>query len=120
MVSASDAVLTFDGSTPRVVADPRSVSFGVAYVREDVEAGCSNRDLDEAYQLVMSNRVTGETFKRLIGESRYDARTLFFDDTVVFLFVSDRYEAVFASSDYDGAFTVNELVDAVAEARTVE
>ena len=120
MTSIADAILTFDGPTPRVVADLRSVSFDIEHVREDVEEVYSDRDLDEAYQLVMSNRVTGEEFKQLIGESRYDAQTLFFDDILVFLFPSDRYDAVFASFDYDGAFPVNELVDAVAEARAAE
>ncbi|WP_275039750.1 hypothetical protein [Halorubrum tebenquichense] len=43
----------------------------------------------------MSNRITGGDFRQLIGESRHDA--------------------VFASFDYDGAFPVNEQIDAVVE-----
>ncbi|CDK38786.1 hypothetical protein [Halorubrum sp. AJ67] len=120
MSPISEAVLAFDGPTPRVVADLRSVSFEVEHVREDVEGVYSDRDLDEAYQLVMSNQITGDDFKELIGESRYNAQTLFFDDVIVFLFPADRYDAIFASFDYDGAFPVNELVDAVAEARATE
>ncbi|ELZ61560.1 MULTISPECIES: hypothetical protein [Halorubrum] len=77
MSTISEAILAFDGPTPRVVADLRSVSFDVEHVREDLEDVYSDRDLDEAYQLVMSNQITGDDFRELIGESRYDAQTLF-------------------------------------------
>jgi hypothetical protein len=117
MSTIADAILAFDGPEPRVVADLESVSFEIAYVRDDVEGRYSDADLDEAYQLVMSNQITGDDFKNLVGRSEYQAQTLFFDDLVVFLFPSDRYDAVFASFDYDGGFPVTELVSAVDEAR---
>lgn len=115
MSAIADAILAFDGPTPRVVADLRSVEFEVEHVREDVTDRYSDADLEEAYQLVMSNQVTGDDFKRLVGQTRYRAQTLFFDDIVVFLFPSDRYDAVFASFDYEEGFSVSELVDAVAD-----
>ena len=116
MSPIADAILAFDGPAPRVVADLRSVSFEVEHVREDVEDRYSDADLDEAYQLVMSNQITGDDFKRLVGRCEYAAQTLFFDDLVVFLFPSDRYDAVFASFDYDDSFPVNGPVSAVTEA----
>ena len=118
MSTISEAIVAFDGPTPRVVADLRSVAFEIEHVRDDVEDRYSNADLEEAYQLVMSNQITGDEFKHLVGRTQYRAQTLFFDDLVVFLFPSDRYDAVFASFDYDEAFPVNELVSAVAEARS--
>ena len=118
MSTISEAIVAFDGPRPRVVADLRSVAFEIEHVREDVEDRYSNADLEEAYQLVMSNQITGDEFKHLVGRTQYRAQTLFFDDLVVFLFPSDRYDAVFASFDYDEAFPVNELVSAVAEARS--
>ena len=120
MSPIADTILAFDGATPRVVADLQSVSFEVKYVRADVEDRYSDADLDEAYQLVMSNQITGDDFKRLVGRSQYAAQTLFFDDLVVFLFPSDRYDAVFASFDYDESFPVNALVSAVTEAKRGE
>jgi len=117
MSPIADAILAFDGPTPRVVADLRGVSFEVEHVREDLEDSYSDADLDEAYQLVMSNQITGDDFKRLVGRSRYAAQTLFFDDLAVFIFPSDRYDAVFASFDYDESFPVNGLVSAVTEAQ---
>jgi hypothetical protein len=115
MSTIAEAILTFEGPTPRVVADLRNINFEIEYVRDDVEDLYSETDLEEAYQLIMSNQVTGDDFKRLVGRTRYNAQTLFFDDIVVFLFSSDRYEAVFASFDYDDDFPVNELVSRVAE-----
>ena len=117
MSPIAEAILAFDGPTPRVVADLRSVSFEIEHVREDVTDRYSDADLDEAYQLVMSNQITGDDFKRLVGRSEYRAQTLFFDDLAVFLFPSDRYDAVFASFDYDESFPVSELVSAVTDAR---
>ena len=117
MSTIADAILAFDGPEPRVVADLRSVSFELEHVREDLEGQYSDVDLDEAYQLVMSNQITGDDFKHLVGRSEYRAQTLFFDDLAVFLFPSDRYDAVFASFDYDESFPVNGLVSAVTEAQ---
>ncbi|PHQ37921.1 hypothetical protein DJ69_14495 [Halorubrum persicum] len=115
-----EAILEFDGPTPRIVADLRSVSFEVEHVRENVKDRYSDADLDEAYQLVMSNQITGDDFKELVGRSQYRAQTLFFDDLAVFLFPSDRYDAVFASFDYDDDFPVSALVSAVSDAQRKE
>lgn len=116
MSTIADAILAFDGPVPRVVADLRSVEFEIEHVREDLEGQYSDADLEEAYQLVMSNQITGDEFRHLIGQTQYRAQTLFFDDLAVFLFPSDRYDAVFASFDYDRSFPVNGLVSAVSEA----
>ncbi|WP_281193505.1 hypothetical protein [Halorubrum sp. F4] len=115
MSTIAETILDFDGPTPRVVADLRNINFEIEHVRDDLEEVYSDKDLEQAYQLIMSNQVTGDDFKKLVGRSRYNAQTLFFEDIVVFLFSSDRYEAVFASFDYDGDFPVNELVARVSE-----
>ncbi|MDS0298130.1 hypothetical protein NDI76_05200 [Halogeometricum sp. S1BR25-6] len=115
MSKIADAVWNFEGFTPRVVADLRSVDWQIEYIRDDVERIYSDEDLDDAYKLIMANHVSGDDFKTLIGKRRFDAQTLFFEDVVVFFFPSDRYEGVFASFDYDGEFPVNELVRRVSE-----
>ena len=117
MSPLAEAILEFDGPRPRVVADLRNVAFEIEHVRDDVSELYSDADLEEAYQLIMSNQITGDDFRDLIGESNYTAQTLFFDDVIVFLFPSDRYEATFASFDYDGDFRVNELIDSVSAQR---
>jgi len=115
MSEITDVIREFEASTPRVVADLRSITWEIRYVRDDVEGLYSDSDLDEAYQLIMANQITGDDFKSLIGEQTFNAQTLFFDDIVVFLFPADRYEGVFASFDYDGEFPVSELVERVSD-----
>ena len=104
-----------EGADARVIASLDSVDFAIEYVREDVEHLYSNADFEEAYSLIMGNQVSADKFKGLIGE-RYEAQTLFFDDIVVLVFPSARYEAVFASFDRHDEFPVNELVSRAADA----
>lgn len=117
MSEIANIIRDFGESKPRVVADLYSTTFEIEYIRDDVAGSYSDKDLDEAYKLIMAHTVTGDDFKSLIGEGRFNAQTLFFEDIVVFFFPSKRYEGVFASFDYDGGFPVNELVRAVSEAR---
>ncbi|AUG48636.1 hypothetical protein BVU17_14295 [Haloarcula taiwanensis] len=118
MSEIADTIHDFGESTPRVVADLHSTTFEIEYIRDDVAGRYSDRDLDKAYKLIMAHTVTGDDFKSLIGEGRFNAQTLFFEDIIVFFFPSKRYEGVFASFDYDDSFPVNDLVRAVSETRS--
>lgn len=100
-----------DGADARVISSLDSLDFTIEYARDDVETQYSDSELEEAYRLAISNQVTGDDFKNLIGRGRYDAQTLFFEDIVVFVLPATRYEAVFASFDRHDAFPVNEVVD---------
>jgi len=120
MSEIADAIWNFGEFRPRVVADLQSTTFEIQYIRDDVAGRYSDNDFDEAYQLIMAHTVTGDDFKALIGEGRFNAQTLFFEDIVVFFFPSQRYEGVFASFDYDGDLPVNELVTEISEIRTDE
>jgi hypothetical protein len=103
-----------DGAEARVIASLDSLDFDVEYVREDLESRYSDQDLESAYRLVMANQVTGDEFKGLIGEE-FEAQTLFFENIVVLVLPSARYEAVFASFDRDEPFPVTDLVDAAVQ-----
>lgn len=118
MSETADTIRDFGECKPRVVADLHSTTFEIKYIRDDVADSYSDKDLDEAYKLIMAQTVTGDDFKSLIGEGRFNAQTLFFDDVIVFFFPSKRYEGVFASFDYDPDFPVNELVRAASEPRS--
>lgn len=109
-----EGLRSVDDAAARVIASLESVDFTVEYIRDDLESRYSDRDLEEAYRLIMSNQVTGDDFKGLLGKSRYDAQTLFFEDVVVFILPSARYEAVFASFDRHEAFPVTDVVDTAA------
>jgi hypothetical protein len=120
MYDISDTIQNFEEYTPRVVADLQSLTWEIEFIRDDVEGSYSEADLDEAYKLIMANHVTGDDFKTLIGEGRFNAQTLFFDDIVGFIFPSKRYEGIFASFDYDESFPVNELVKRGSEPQVGE
>ncbi|MDS0221978.1 hypothetical protein NDI54_11535 [Haloarcula sp. S1AR25-5A] len=115
MSKVADAILNFEDTTPRVVADLGNVDFEVRHIRDDLKERYSDTDLDKAYKLIMANQVTGDDFKQLIGEAQYKAQSLIFDSIIVFVFPSDRYRAVFASFDYREDFPVVQLVQQVTE-----
>jgi len=104
-----------DGAEARVIAHLGSLDFTVEYVREDLESRYSDQDLESAYRLIMANQVTGDDFKELIDES-FEAQTLFFENVVVLVLPSARYEAVFASFDRTEPFPVLDLIDAADRA----
>ena len=106
-----DTLRGVDGATARVIARLDSLDFTIEYVREDLESEYTDRDLEEAYQLLMANQVTGDNFKDLIGEE-FQAQTLFFENIVVLVLPSARYEAAFASFDRRDPFPVIDLAEA--------
>lgn len=120
MSKIAEAIQEVADTTPRVVADLGSVDFEIRHMREDVEGRYSDGDLDEAYQLVMGNQISSDDFKHLVGEAEYKAQSLFFESIIVFIFPSDRYQAVFASFDYREDFPVGQLVQQVSETQSTE
>lgn len=120
MSTITEPILEFDAVSPRVVADIQNVDFQIRYIRDDVAERYTDADLDEAYRVIMGNLVAGDDFKSLIGEQECRVQTLFFDDILVCVFPSDRYEAVFASFDYDEEFPVNRLVKRVSDSSSAE
>jgi hypothetical protein len=101
-----------DGAEARVIAHLDSLDFTLEYVRDDLEARYSDRDLESAYRLIMAHQVAGDDFKELIGEE-LEAQTLFFENIVVLVLPSARYEAIFASFDRTEPFPVTDLIDAM-------
>ncbi|MDZ5810972.1 hypothetical protein U4E84_06395 [Halorubrum sp. AD140] len=115
----SDLVETLrgvDGAEARVIAHLDALDFSIDYIREDVESRYSDRDLEAVYRLIMANQVTGDDLKQLLG-TEFEAQTLLFDEVVVLLLPSARYEAVFASFDRRDPFPVSALVEAASDDR---
>jgi len=119
MSDIAEAILNFEESTPRVVADLGSSSFEIRHIRDDVKERYSDTEFNEAYKLIMANQVTSDDFKQLIEEARYKAQSLIFESVIVFVFPSDRYQAVFASFDYQEDFPAVQLVQQVTEPNSV-
>jgi hypothetical protein len=116
MSQIADTLRGVDGADARVIAHLDSLDFTVEYIREDLESEYSDADLEEAYQLLMANQVTGDDFKDLINEE-FRAQTLFFENVVALVLPSARYEAVFASFDRTEPFPVIDLIEAATSER---
>lgn len=115
MSETAKAIQEFEDATSRVVAELYSLNFEIVHMRDDVEGRYSGADLDEAYQLIMANRVSSDDFKQIVEEAQCKAQALFFETIIAFIFPSDRYQAVFASFDYRVDFPVSKLVQQVSE-----
>lgn len=57
----------------------------------------------------MANQVSGDDFKDIIGKE-FEAQVLFFEDIVVLVLPSARYEAIFASFDRHESLPINHLI----------
>lgn len=113
MTEIVERLRAVEGANARVIAHLESVDFTVEYVRQDLESVYSDEDLDEAYRLIMANQVSGDEFRKLIGRD-FEAQALYFEDVLVLVLPSARYEAVFASFDRDGPLPMDELVSVAA------
>jgi len=118
MSEIADAILSFEGTTPRIIADLGNVDFEVRHIRDDLKERYSDTDFKKAYKLIMANQVTGDEFKQLIGAAQYKAQSLIFDSIIVFVLPSDRYQAVFASFDYREDFPAVQLIQQVTESNS--
>lgn len=115
MVDLVQTLRGIEETDPRVIATLESLDFEIEFVRDDIADTYSDSELDNAYRLVMGNQVSADDFRNLIDADRFDAQSLFFDDIVVFLFPSERYEGVFASFDRTHPFPVDEILDVATD-----
>lgn len=110
MATPADRLRAVDGADARVIAHLEALDFAVDYVRDDLESQYSKQELAEAYRVIMASQVSGDDFGDLIGRE-FEAQTLFFEDIVVFVFPSTRYEAIFASFDRDENVPITDLIE---------
>lgn len=110
-MSAFAALNDVDGADLRVVAQLESLDYEVQYVRDDLTGTYDQPDLDQAYQAMMANQVSVDDFADVGTFGDLDCQVLLFDDVIVFLFPSSRYDGVFASFDRTQPFPLLEVVD---------
>lgn len=102
-----------DGVRVRVVATLETLDYELEYVRPDLEYTAAT--LDGAYRDLMANRLSADAFGKEVGLGGLDAQTFLFEESVVFLFPSSRYEAVFVSFDRTRPFPFFEVVDVATD-----
>jgi hypothetical protein len=115
MPNIVDTLRNVDDADARLIAHLGALTFEIEYIREDVKSQYSDGDFDEAYQQIMANQVSGDEFRKIIGEE-FEAQTLFFEDIVVLVLPSARYEAIFATFDRHESLPINYLIRVATEA----
>lgn len=110
----TDLVDTFhdvEGATPRVVATLSGIDYEIEYVQPELADAYGGEQLDRAYQAMMANQVASQDFSQVGSFGDLESQLFVFENVVVFLFPSSRYEGVFVSFDHGQPFPFSEVVE---------
>lgn len=98
-----------ESASLRVVATLQSTDYEIQYTRDDLAGTYDEEELNQAYQSMMANQVSIADFARVGTFGELDCQVLLFDDVIVFLLPSSRYDGVFASFDRIKPFPILEI-----------
>lgn len=115
MEALIDAFRSVDGARLRVVATLESLDYEVEFVREDLKDSYSEPDFKRAYHSVLANQVSADDLGQIGGFGALDGQLFLFEEAVILLFPSSRYEGVFASFDRTRPFPLLDVVDAAGD-----
>ncbi|MDF9744489.1 hypothetical protein [Natrinema salsiterrestre] len=110
----SDLVEVFgniEGAELRVVATLGSLDYEIEFIRDDVDRMYDGGEFDRAHRDLVANQVSADDFKRAVEIGDLECQLLLYEETIVFLFPSSRYEGIFASFDRRKPFPLLEVVD---------
>lgn len=111
MSDLDDVFRDIEGAELRVVATLGSLDYEVEFIRDDIERLYDGTDFDRAHRDLVANQVSADDFKRAVEIGDLDCQLLLYEESVVFLFPSSRYEGIFASFDRQKPFPLLEVVD---------
>lgn len=116
MVEAfTDELHSEAGEDLRAVASFGKLDYDVAYIRDDVSENYTREGLDELYRNLVSDGIANDEIGQRMSVGDQQARVKVFEDVIVLIFPSSRYEGVFASVDRDPDVSILEIID-VADA----
>lgn len=110
----SDLVETFnniEGVNLRALATIESLDYEIEFIRDDLEGRYEDRDLEEAHRNLIANQISADDFKEAINGSELDCQLFLYEESIVFIFPSSRYESVFVSYDRENPFPFLEIVN---------
>jgi hypothetical protein len=113
----SDLVAMFreiEDAEVRVVATLGSLDYEIEFIRDDIEQLYSEAELDRAHKDLVANQVSADDFKQAVEIGDLDCQLFLYEETVVFLFPSSRYEGVFASFDRQKPFPLLEVAESAS------
>lgn len=100
-----------EGAQLRVAATLDARGYEMEFIRDDLADTYSKADFKEAYMNIIANQISADDFGKSIGFTNLNCQTFIFDEAIVFLFPSSRYDGVFISFDYEHPFPLRLVMD---------
>jgi len=99
------------GGDLRAVASFGKLDYDVAYIRDDVSERYTREGLDELYRDLVSDGIANDEIGQRMAVGDQQARIKVFEEVIVLIFPSSRYEGVFASVDRDPDVSILDVID---------
>jgi len=99
------------GEDLRAVASFGKLDYDVTYIRDDVSERYSREGLDELYRSLVSDGIANDEIGQQMAVGDQQARVKVFENVIVLVFPSSRYEGVFASIDRDPDVSILDVID---------
>jgi len=112
----TDGLHSLAGEDLRAVASFGKLDYDVAYIRDDVSEGYTREVLDELYRNLVSDGIANDEIGQRMHVGDQQARIKVFEDVIVLIFPSSRYEGVFASVDRDPDVPILDVIDLAEDA----
>lgn len=106
-----DELRSVAGGDLRAVASFGKLDYDVAYIRDDVRERYSRAGLDELYRPLVSDGIANDQIGQRMAVGDQQARIKVFEDVIVLIFPSSRYEGVLVSFDRDPDFPILDVID---------
>ncbi len=107
----SDELRSMAGEDLRAVATFGKLDYDVAFIRDDVREGYSRERLDELYRNLVSDGIANDEIGQQMAVGEQQARIKVFENVIVLVFPSSRYEGVFVSIDRDPDVPILDIID---------
>lgn len=116
MADVVEELRSVGGGRVRVVALLESIDYEVLFTREDLRDTYSDEDLERAYRSLTASRLSASDFSQIGEFGDLDCQLFVFEEIVVFLVPSSRYEGLFVSLDREKPFPLLEIVETLGDA----
>ncbi|WP_256390698.1 hypothetical protein [Natronoarchaeum rubrum] len=107
----SDELQSMAGEDLRAVATFGKLDYDVAFIRDDVRERYSRERLDELYRNLVSDGIANDEIGQQMAVGEQQARIKVFENVIVLVFPSSRYEGVFVSIDRDPDVPILDIID---------
>lgn len=100
----------------RIVASIDSLDYEIEYIRDDLEGGLSDDQFNKIYQSIVVEGLAGRDIGTVAGVGNQEAQIVLYEDVVLFIFPTEKYESVMVSTDRDGSTPIADVVETASSA----